>query len=65
MAFVEGETLEDKIARRPLAIKEPLGIGQQIGNGLHAAHEKGVVHRDIKPANIVVSPEGRLCPPVS
>jgi serine/threonine protein kinase len=50
MAFLEGETLDDKIARGPLAIKEALDIGQQIAKGLQAAHEKAIVYREITPA---------------
>ena len=42
MAYIEGETLEDKIAKGPLAIREALEIGQQIAKGLQAAHEKSI-----------------------
>ena len=59
MAFLKGETLEDRIAQGPLAIKDALNIGRQVAEGLEAAHEKGIVHRDIKPANILVAPDGR------
>jgi len=59
MAFLEGESLEDRIGRGPLPLKDALEIGRQVAEGLAAAHGKGVVHRDIKPANILVSPEGR------
>ena len=59
MAFVEGETLEDKIARGPLEFKEALEIGRQVAKGLQAAHEKGIVHRDVKPANVLVSQDGQ------
>ncbi|MEX2300600.1 MAG: protein kinase, partial [Bryobacterales bacterium] len=58
MAFIEGESLEDKISRGPLPIKEALDIAQQIANGLQAAHEKGIVHRDIKPANLLLDAKG-------
>ncbi len=59
MAFLEGESLEDRIAKGPLPIKDALDIARQVAEGLQAAHAKGIVHRDIKPANILVSPEGR------
>lgn len=29
----------------------------EIGNGIHAAHKKGIMHRDIKPENLFVSQE--------
>ena len=54
MAFIEGESLEARIERGPLPLKEVLAIGRQVAEGLEAAHERGVVHRDIKPANIMI-----------
>ncbi len=59
MAFLEGETLEDRIAEGPLSIKDALDVARQVADGLDAAHEKGVFHRDIKPANIMIDAKGR------
>ena len=59
MTYLAGESLEDRIAKGPLPLKEALDIGRQISEGLEAAHEKGIVHRDIKPANIMVDAKGR------
>ncbi len=59
MAFLEGDTLEDRIAGGPLSIKDALDIARQVADGLDAAHEKGVFHRDIKPANIMIDAKGR------
>ena len=59
MAFIKGESLEARIEQGPLPLKDALGIGRQIAEGLEAAHEQGVVHRDIKPANVMVDAKGR------
>ena len=59
MAYVEGESLDQKIAVGPLRLVEALDIARQIATGLEAAHEKGVFHRDIKPENVIVDSKGR------
>ncbi len=59
MAFIEGESLEDRIAKGPLPLKDALDVGRQIAEGLEAAHSKSIVHRDIKPANVMVDAKGR------
>jgi serine/threonine protein kinase len=59
MAFLKGETLEERISKGPLPLKDALDVGRQIAEGLAAAHAERIIHRDIKPANILVSPEGR------
>jgi serine/threonine protein kinase/TolB-like protein/Tfp pilus assembly protein PilF len=55
MEYLEGRTLAQLIAHRPLEIHQILGMGIQIANGLEAAHAKGIINRDIKPSNIFVS----------
>ena len=54
MAFLEGRTLSKKISDGPLKLPEALSIATQIGEGLEAAHEKGIAHRDIKPDNVML-----------
>ncbi len=56
MEYVEGENLRARMKSAPLSLDEALGIAADIGRGLAAAHDRGIVHRDIKPANIVVTP---------
>ena len=60
MAFVDGQSLRDRIKSGSLQLDDVLDIGIQTATGLCEAHEKGIVHRDIKPANIMVSSGGQV-----
>ena len=60
MAYLEGHTVKDKVAERPLKLDEALDIAVQTAQGLQAAHEKGIVHRDIKSANLMVTPQSQV-----
>ena len=57
MEFVPGQTLEDRIGRRPMPLDDALAIARQIAEALEAAHDKGIVHRDLKPANVKITPD--------
>ncbi|HEU4935712.1 MAG TPA: protein kinase [Vicinamibacterales bacterium] len=57
LELIEGETLSERLRRRPLPIGEALVIAKQIADALDVAHEKGIVHRDLKPANIKIAPD--------
>jgi len=60
MSFVQGENLKEKIDDGPLKMDDVLKIAIQAAEGLHAAHEKGIIHRDIKSANIMVTEKGQV-----
>jgi hypothetical protein len=57
MPLLKGMTLEDWLKQRekskePVELAQILRIGQEMAQGLAAAHERGLIHRDIKPANV-------------
>ncbi len=56
MDYLEGETLADRLAVKPLSQREALKLGRDLLDALGAAHRAGVVHRDVKPANIFLLP---------
>src|SRR5688572_26052381 len=60
MELVDGPTLEERIAQRPIPVTEALAIAAQIADALDAAHKQSIVHRDLKPANIKLRPPGTV-----
>src|SRR5258706_3533109 len=60
MELIEGPTLAEHLASRPLTMNRTLEIASQIAEALGAAHEKGIVHRDLKPSNIKLTATGSV-----
>ena len=60
MQYVEGETLDLRMKRKPLDLLESLAIASQVADALTEAHAHGIIHRDIKPSNIIITPRGQV-----
>ena len=59
MEHVEGQSLRELIKAKELPIERVMELAIQICEGLHKAHQSGIVHRDVKPANILIDADGR------
>lgn len=60
MELVEGESLDRRIPKNGLPLKQALDYAVQIAAALAKAHAAGIIHRDLKPSNVMVTPEGQV-----
>jgi serine/threonine protein kinase len=61
MEYVRGETLSHAISRiGPISCTQTLKLFGQVLEGVHHAHEMGIIHRDIKPANVMLTPNASV-----
>ena len=54
MDFVEGPDLAKLLDEAPMPPERIIRLVRQMLEGLHHAHEQGLIHRDFKPENVIV-----------
>ncbi|MCA9707646.1 MAG: serine/threonine protein kinase, partial [Myxococcales bacterium] len=60
MELVRGQTLRRWMRQRPRpSWRQCVEVFVQVGKGLAAAHDRGLVHRDFKPGNAIIDDKGR------
>lgn len=59
MAFHEGETLEQRLLKRPrIDLLEGIAIAVKLAKAVASLHRAGIIHRDIKPSNVILERTG-------
>ena len=58
--LIEGETLQQRLLRGPMPVRDTLRCAAGIAAALEAAHSKGIIHRDLKPSNITITAAGTI-----
>lgn len=60
MEFVQGTTMDRKLAQGAVPEEEILRFGSQISTTLDEVSGLGIVHRDLKPSNIMITTSGNV-----
>ena len=53
MSYADQGTLADRLGVEGLTPRQAIEVIGQVGAGLTALHERGILHRDVKPANVL------------
>ncbi len=57
MELLQGHTLAEQLSNHgPIPWRDALPLIEQIGAGIQAAQDAGIIHGDLKPANVMLAP---------
>jgi serine/threonine protein kinase len=56
--YIDGATLDGRLAQSVLSLDEILRVGGGVASGLDALHAAGLIHRDVKPSNVMLARDG-------
>jgi len=57
MQYISGQTL--KQLKDDLSLRQKVNAIRQVADGVHSAHQAGLIHRDLKPSNIMIEQRER------
>lgn len=54
MEYVDGQSLAEHVRKQPLKAEDGIELLRRLADGLHKAHDAGVIHRDMSPDNVIL-----------
>ena len=54
MEYVNGQSLAEHVRNTPLKADDGIELLRRLADGLHRAHDAGIIHRDMSPDNVIL-----------
>lgn len=60
MEYLEGKSLREILDTGTVSVSDAVHFALQTAQGLHFAHQTGIIHGDLKPENLMVDSSGKI-----